>query len=145
MRRTILGTALLAVLGFTIISCDDDDTIIPHKELPVVSKAFLNTYFNGVDIIHVEKEGANYSVNLASKVEIDFNSDGEWIELDGENGVTIPTGFINPKIVNYVTKNYPDNGFNGIEKNINGYDVDLVQNNVDLIFDMDGNFLRLDP
>jgi len=144
MKRTIFGASILAVLAFTIISCDDDK-VVSDTQLPDASKVFLSAYFNGVDIIRVEKEGTNYSVNLANKVEVDFSSSGEWLEVDGDNGVIIPVGFINPKIVDYVANNYPDNSFNGIEKNINGYDVDLIQGNIDLFFDLEGNFVRLDP
>jgi len=143
--KTIFGTAILVFLAFSTISCDDGDKIVAHEKLPAASKAFLTAYFNGIDITNIEKDGVNYSVDLASKVEVDFNPNGEWREVDGENGITIPTGFINPKIVDYVTENFPDDNFNGIEKTINGYDVELVQNGVDLIFDLEGNFLRLEP
>src|SRR5690606_30383637 len=98
MKRAFLGLSALAVVTVMNISCDDDK-VVTEKELPLASNQFLSSYFAGVDITRVEKERNNYSVNLANGVEVDFNSAGEWIDVDAPDGMALPTGFINPKIV----------------------------------------------
>ncbi|SMG43975.1 PepSY-like domain-containing protein [Sphingobacterium psychroaquaticum] len=144
MRKAILGLSALLIGAVVFMSCDDDE-VISEADLPALSKTFLSTHFSGVNVNRIEKERDNYSVHLANRIEVDFNKEGEWIEVDGEDGVVIPTGFILPKIVAYVDDQYKDNDFNGIEKKLHGFDVDLVRGDIDLVFDKDGNFLRIDP
>jgi hypothetical protein len=144
MKTKLIGLSILAVISLTTFSCDDDKEI-QAVDLPATSSTFLSTYFNGVKILRVEKEGSKYAVDLENKIEVDFNENGEWTEVDGQDGVTIPTGFILPNIVEYVTTTYPDNSINGIEKKTGGYDVDLMKQDIDLIFDQDGDFVRVDP
>ena len=40
--------------------------------------------------------------------------------------------------------NYPTSGINEISVEINGYEVELI-NGLDLLFDLDGNFLGIEP
>lgn len=115
MRKAILGLSALLIGAVVFMSCDDDE-VISEADLPALSKTFLSTHFSGVNVNRIEKERDNYSVHLANRIEVDFNKEGEWIEVDGEDGVVIPTGFILPKIVAYVDDQYKDNDFNGIEK-----------------------------
>ena len=144
MKTKLLGMSILAVVSMATFSCDDDKEI-QTVDLPETASTFLSTYFNGVKTVRVEKEGSNYAVDLENKIEVDFNGNGEWIEVDGPDSVAIPTGFILPKIVDYVGTTYPANTINGIEKKADGYDVDLVKQDIDLIFDKDGGFVRVDP
>lgn len=146
MKKTLFGLSLLAIVSFTTVSCDDDK-VISEAELPKNSQNFISEYFGGQPYSRVEKEGRNYSVKLGergSQIEVDFDADGNWIEVDGDDGVRIPTGFISPKIVAYVEDNYPNDGINGIEKNVPGFDVDLVVSDIDLIFNTTGDFVRED-
>lgn len=153
MKKVLFGLSLLAIASFSMVSCGDDK-VIEETELPKQSQDFITTYFSGHSVSRIEKEGRNYSVifgERGSQIEVDFNADGEWVEVDGEDGVYIPTGFIMDKIVDYVQENYPSPAsnstkvnINGIEKKASGYDVDLVISDVDLIFNSNGDFVRLD-
>ena len=144
MKTQIFKLAFLAVVSFSAMSCDDDQ-VIGETELPQASRDFLATHFAGVNVTRIEKETNNYSVHLSSRVEVDFNNSGEWTEVDGEDGVSIPTSFILPQIVAYVADNYNGNPINGIEKVPAGFEVDLVRQDIDLVFGQDGNFVRVDP
>ncbi|MFD1769085.1 PepSY-like domain-containing protein [Sphingobacterium suaedae] len=144
MKKTVIGLSFLAAVSCASVSCDDDK-VISDVELPESSRTFLSSHFNNINVSRIEKEGAGYSVYLANKIEIDFNSTGDWLEVDGEDGVSIPTGFILPQIVDYVEDNYPTTTINGIEKKASGFDVDLVQQDTDLVFDVNGGFVRVDP
>ncbi len=146
MKKTLFGLSLLAMTSFSTISCDDDK-VISEAELPKKSQDFISEYFAGKSYSRVEKEGKNYSVKLGepgSQIEVDFDADGNWMEVDGDDGIYIPTGFILPKIVDYVEDNHPNDGINGIEKIASGFDVDLVVSDTDLIFNASGDFVRQD-
>lgn len=146
MKKTLIVLSLAAIVSFTTVSCDDDK-VISEAELPKNSQNFISEYFGGQAYSSVEKDGRTYSVKLGdrgSQIEIDFDAEGNWIEVDGDDGVRIPTSFIAPKIVAYVVDNYPNDGINGIEKVASGFDVDLVILDVDLIFNASADFVRED-
>ena len=147
MKKTLLGLSLLAMISFTTVSCDDDDKVISDAELPKTSQDFIASYFGGSAYSRVEKEGKNYSVKLGERgkqIEIDFDAQGNWTEVDGDDGVYIPTAFILDNIVKYVGDTYPNDGINGIEKIPAGFEVDLVVSDIDLIFNSEGAFVRQD-
>lgn len=104
---------------------------------------FLNKNFYGVAVTRTEVKNNEVEYNLANGVEVDFDLNGNWIRVDAPDGKSIPTDFIPSAITNYVKANYPNNTFNSIEKRSNGYEVELVGVNKDLIFDLNGNFVRL--
>jgi hypothetical protein len=144
MKTKYLGMIVLAVVSMATFSYDDDKGM-QIVDLPAASTTFLSTYFKGVRAVRVEQEGSNFSVELENKIEVDFNGNGDWTEVDGQDGIAIPTGFILPNIVDYITTTYPDNAINGIEKKADHYEVDLVKQDIDLTFDQDGAFVRVDP
>lgn len=153
MKKIIVGLSLFAFVGFTTIACNnDDDSNVSYVEmntLPTAAKEFVNTYFTGVEILNIEKfspaktNGVMYEVNFKNGSEIEFNESGNWIKVEAAGNGIIPSGFIHTSIVAYVASNYPNIGINQIEKNLNGFEVELT-NDVDLIFDLDGNFVRVD-
>lgn len=144
MNKLFLGLSLLTAVSFTTISCDDDDKAITLNELPATSSTFLEAYFPTHDILRVEKEGRGYSVDLSGNIEVDFNQNGDWVEVDGRFNTEIPTGFILNPIKAYVAEQYPTNKFSSIEKIAQGFEVELSQNDIDLIFDQEGKFIRID-
>lgn len=153
MKKTLFGLSLLAMVSFATVSCDDDK-VIPEGELPQNSQNFISEHFAGQSYSRIEKDGRNYSVKLGergSQIEVDFDANGNWVEVDADDHIHLPTGFINSSIVGYVKTNYPvpapneaQSNINSIEKKASGFDVDLVAPDIDLIFDTNGNFVRVD-
>lgn len=153
MKKALFGLTLLTMVSFTMVSCDDDK-VIPEGELPQNSKNFISEHFGGQSYSRIEKDGRNYSIKLGergSQIEIDFDADGNWIEVDGDDHMHLPTGFIDAKIVDYVKTHYAvpapneaKSNINSIEKKASGFDVDLVAPDIDLIFDTKGDFVRVD-
>ncbi len=154
MKKVILSTLLVLGIGFTTVACNNDDdnnfTVITEGELPAAAKSFVLAHFSDATVTRIEKknsvdaDGTLYEVDLNNGIEIDFAESGEWLSVDQQGNGAIPTTFIPEKIVNYVTTNYPNINFNSIDIERNSYDVELT-NDVDLIFDLDGNFVRVDP
>lgn len=121
-------------------------TVVGAVPAAVQTKAnsFLNTYFPSVRVVKVEVERNEVEYDLANGVDVDFDINGNWKNVDAPNGQSIPTGFIPVAIVNYVKANYPHSLFNSIERKATSYEVELVGFHRDLIFDLNGNFVGLD-
>jgi len=154
MKKIILAFSMLAFVGFTTISCNNDDDnntiLVELNTLPTEAKDFVNQYFPGVEIFNIEKyspvqfNGAMYEVNFRNGAEIEFDQAGNWIKVEASDRNVIPTGFILPSIIDYATANYPTHGINQIEKTSTSFEVELT-NDLDLIFDASGNFIRIQP
>jgi len=148
MKKLLLSIALLFSIAALTISCDKE-TLIDETGLPKNATEFLSQNFNGVKILTVveEKEGLSgkeYDVLLDNGIEVKFNKNGEWLDIDAKTDTaTLPDSLIPTSILNYVKEKYPAAGINSIEKENHGYDVELT-NGLDLAFDKDGKFLRID-
>ncbi|GIJ95793.1 hypothetical protein CAPN001_03620 [Capnocytophaga stomatis] len=120
-------------------SCDKDD-LIPYNNLPVAAQSFVSKHFSNADVIRTEKESNGaYSVDLSNGVEIDFDANGNWTKVDARDGQALSnTAFIPQSILNHITKTYPNNAINSIEKKRTGYEVDLVGIKDDVYFDVNG-------
>lgn len=146
MKRVILTAIIACAIGVTAVSCGDDDVQTTSSQLATSSTSFLDTYFPNIGITKIELDVNSVDdyqeVTLVNGIKISFNAIGEWTEVDG-NGQAIPTGFILPNIVEYVSTNYPNTAIEGIDKQVYGFAVDLV-NGVELRFNQEGIFIGLD-
>ena len=99
-------------------------------------------------------EGFNYCMNCGYKldpsdnfcpncgVKLEFKSSGEWREVDCEPDA-VPVLIIPEKILQFVNNKYPDSYVVSIERKLTRYLVDL-NNDLELVFDDEGNFKRID-
>lgn len=137
--------------AFVGIGDDDDDDydeteeVIPVGEIPSEITTYINTHFpsNSVVSAIMETEGTivTYDITLTDSVELEFNSLFEIIAIDSE--VQLPDSVIPQAILNYVTQNYPNNFIVAWELETNGQQIEL-NNNVELIFTLDGVFVGVD-
>ena len=142
---------ILAILAIAIISvgaaCARDRVTTNPGELPQAARAFIQKHFAKTAVNHIKIDdnligGDDYDVVLDNGAEIDFNSDGEWTEIDcGRMGV--PTSVVLPAITNYVSKNFRGAKVSSISKKRNKYEVELT-NGLDMEFSRAGAFLRMD-
>lgn len=86
----------------------------------------------------VEKNGAAETDGIL--YEINFTSEGEWTEIDGNNQ-EVPPDIIPENIANYIAENYSDLFVTGIDTEPNGFEVYLL-NDIDINFDQEGKFVR---
>ncbi|SMC76126.1 PepSY-like domain-containing protein [Moheibacter sediminis] len=132
------------VLSFQV---NAQETVIKTTELPKTAQDFISKNFSGQKVSQAIKDkgmiSTDYEVWLDNGVKIEFDGNGNWEEVDGENDAVIPTGFIPKKITSYVSKNFPTHKISKIEKDSNSYDVELT-NGLDLEFKLNGDFLRID-
>lgn len=147
MKKVILNAFAVIAMVLTASSCDKE-TMVQESDLPAKASTFVSENFSNATVSHVKKEkegwsGKEYTVYLADGTEIEFDKSGNWTKVEGAQNNPIPTGFIPKSIVDYVAEKYPNTAINGIEKNKNSFDVELT-NDLELVFDVNGNFLRID-
>lgn len=146
MKNIVLGIgALFMVLFFA--SCEKEE-MIDAEGLPTASTTFLGEHFAGITVSNVKKEkeglnGTEYTAYLQNGVQVKFDKNGNWEDVEAPNGQALPTSFIPAKIVEYVQTNYPSEGINSIDKERNRYDVELT-NGLDLEFNSSGEFVKID-
>lgn len=144
--KTLLFTLSLFVVSFAFIACDkDDDEVISKDNLPAIAQTFLQTHFSSLEVKRAEKDKDSYDVYLANGVEIDFTLSGEWDDIDcrGQELPASVIALIPVSIPAYVTANYPNQLIDEINKEYFGYEIGL-NNNIELEFDTNGTFLRID-
>lgn len=149
MKKLVLKLTMLLAVAFTVMSCEKEE-LIQADNLPTKSTAFLNQYFKDARVLSVKKEtegifGVEYDVVLDNGIDVKFDDKGDWREVEAkiDTNPLSTTDFILAPIVSYVGAEFPSSAINGIEKEKTGYDVELT-NGIDLKFDLDGKFQRLD-
>jgi hypothetical protein len=144
--RKITGAFVLIFLltgGFIFAQ----DRAINPNQLPKTAKNFLATHFKGVTIGSAIEDREIYGVDeyqvyLANGIKVEFDSRGNWKEVDGKHH-KLPQGFIPASIRNYAAKNFPNTYIVKIEKERWSYKAEL-SNGLDLEFDRQGNFKKID-
>ena len=135
----------LALTLFSV-SLSARDEIISEQQLPAAAKTFVKQYFKNRTVSLAKKDvdlgSTSFDVVLNSGTKIEFNAKGEWKEVDCAPAV-VPAALIPAAIAKYVKANYANLKIVKIERDAAGYDIEL-SNDVDLQFDKQGNFVRID-
>lgn len=144
MKKTILF-AITSLFAFQMAMAKDVITKDVEK-LPQPAKELINKYFPDEKISYIEIDEelltTTYDVVFVSGTEIEFIRDGELKEIDTKF-TTVPDALIPPAILRYVKSNFSESNITKIEKKKRTYEIEL-SNHLDLEFDKDGNFLRID-
>lgn len=144
--RKITGAFILIFLlagGFIFAQ----DKAISANQLPKTAKTFLASHFKGVTVSSAIEDREIYGVDeyqvyLSNGMKVEFDSKGNWKEVDGKHQ-KIPFRFIPASIRNYAAKNFPNTYIVKIEKERWSYKAEL-SNGLDLEFDKNGNFTKID-
>lgn len=136
--------ALLFAAALCITISANAQKKIETSELPKPATDFLAKHFKGISIDKTKKDAEHgekgYEVILSDGTEIEFWKDGSYREVDGKDKA-IPTAYIDPKITDYVAKNYPNSKITHIDYGHKDVDVDLT-GDIDLEFSKEGKFLK---
>lgn len=116
------------------------------KDLPAEALSFINKHFTDTGIASYETKnivglGKSYEVKLNNGVEVTFDKLGAWKEISDGRG--IDSSLIPESIKRFVDQNYKGTFINSIEKDNKSIKVDLA-NDIDLEFDANGGFVRID-
>jgi hypothetical protein len=139
----LLVASIMAVLPMLA----DNDKMITLAELPETAQMFIDKHFANIDILYAKAERdmgviTSYDVMLDSDIKLEFNRKGEWESVDCHRS-RVPDSLLPKGVLDYVNKKFTKAYVVEIERDIQGYDVKL-NNDLDLEFDRDGNFLRID-
>lgn len=97
-----------------------EDKPISYSELPAEAQSFVRDYFTNEEISHIILDrdviSIDYKLTFMSGTKLEFNSQGEWKEVDMRNG-NVPTAIIPQAIAEYVAKNYPNRTITEIKRN----------------------------
>ena len=134
---------LLVLMSFiamsAFVSCD---RVVSPDKLPAQAKQFITTHFNGVDVLSVRKDGFQYDAVLFDGTELEFTHGGQLIKVDcGLN--PLPDGILPANIAKYITAKFPMNFATHVKYEHKRYEVEL-NNELDLLFDKNGNFMGAD-
>lgn len=131
---------LMSIIAMSaIVSCD---RVVSPDKLPAQAKQFIAANFNGVDILSVQKDGSQYDVILFDGTELEFTRGGQWIKVDcGMN--PLPAGILPANMTQYLTAKFPMNFATHVKYEHKRYEVEM-NNDLDLVFDKNGNFIGAD-
>lgn len=140
--RKIIGIAIVLIANFAFAQ----EVIVPFNQLPAKAKTFINQHFKGVKVMNVIQDkdvfSKDFDVNFENGTKVEFDRTGNWKEIKTLSG-SVPSSLVPAKIKQYISNNYK--GANIVEINKDAYKIDVeLSNGVDLDFDKNGNFLRID-
>lgn len=145
--KTILKLGLAVMLMLSFVAVQAQDKLITVAQLPKQAQAFLKTYGKGMTVSYVKKEDeifsrTTYEVKMNDGSEVEFDKHGNWKEMDFKLNA-VPHALIPQNIRNYVAKSFPNNKIVKLARKSTKYEVEL-SNGLDLEFDKNGKFLRID-
>ncbi len=157
----ILAGVLILFLVFQ--SCSDDDatqepdlnavafsadTHVETSSLLQIILTYISENYPGLTIIEAEVEdNSNFEIELSDGTELIFNSEGRFLGVDNDENEfddeEIDPANLPQNILDFISKYFPGVGIEEAERENNGnFEVEL-ENDVELIFDGNGNFLGI--
>lgn len=137
-------TTMMVVTALLSAGCEKETTISEH-ELPEQAKLFLTTHFSGQGITKatrdIEGNTTTFEVILANGINVDFDKNGKCISMDG-HGQKLPDSALPSGILTYVQTHYSGYFITDWGFEFFGQKVEL-SNEIELGFDLSGNFLRI--
>lgn len=151
-KMTILIATLIGLVVCAFNAQADDDVRVSYSKLPAKAKAFIETYFGSnpkTKEIEREVHGGKYSVELRNGYDLEFDSNGELIEIDSPDrtnlAAKIVKGVLPAKAVQYLQSENLINNVDGVKVFRNGdflVDVETRGEDYKYRFDSSGNLLR---
>lgn len=135
---------VLAAMMF-LAGCEKE-RVMASNDVPQEIQSYVETHFSSNKILQTLKdtEGLTltYDVTLDSAISLEFNRSKEIISIDANS--KLPDSVIPQKILTYVLTNYPNQVITDWEKESRKVQQIELNNGLDLEFDEDGNYLRID-
>ncbi len=137
----ILATLLISVIA---MQAENQRRIISFEELPKKAQTFVGSYFNALEItfvrMEVELTKTEYTVRFGNGMEVEFNSNGDWVEVESHSEC-LPKDFLDEKILSFVDEHHKGYCFHEIARRRHKIEVEL-SSGLQLIFNKKGEFLR---
>lgn len=135
---------VLAIVPFMLISCEKEKAI-SLSDTPSEITSYINTHFPENSIIQTIKDTdgfeLTYDITLNEGIYLEFNRKKEVIKIHGLE--RLPDSVIPVKLLEFVSLNYANNVIIKWELDDKNQQITL-NNNTQLEFNMNGDFLRID-
>lgn len=145
MKR-ILSVFIMVVLAIQFGLAKDvvtkDEKRLPEQARSFIKQYFASSYITSIKIESDQWQQKKYEVKFTDGVEIEFDNNGEWKEIDMRSRA-VPSGIVPSYVSNYVTSNYNNQYVIQLEKDSRGIEVKL-NNGLELKFDNRGNLREID-
>lgn len=145
MKKFLL--ALIMLVGLSVSAVAGDNYTRDVKVLPEAARTTISNNFKSkVSVIKLDKTLGHineYEVILTDGTEISFDNKGNWDNIETSAQTSVPKAFVPKSIRDYVSKDQPKTRIVGIDKERNGYEIEL-SNGIEMKFDKSGRFLGYD-
>ncbi|MFV0554005.1 MAG: PepSY-like domain-containing protein [Mangrovibacterium sp.] len=144
---TVFRITAAAILLAALCSCADDDTetILSTKDIPTEIVEYVGTHFpdNPIStaIKEEERKSVSYEIFLQGGFELNFDGSFKIYDIDG--ATKLPDSVIPEAILTYVSENYAERSITDWELEHTYQQVEL-DNSIELEFQLDGTFMRID-
>lgn len=139
----VLITALL--VGFYAKA--DNKVPVTLEQMPSPAQEFIKKHFAEKTLTFALLEkgllGKEYKILFTDGMTIEFDSKGNWKEIECKRGDTIPWEAVPAQIAQFITKTYPEAWIHGMDRDKRGYDVKLT-NRIELKFNTDFAVIDMD-
>lgn len=139
----------LLIVMFAVFQSACAGDVITHdtKKLPEAARSFISTYFPQAHVSHIKMESelfrtVKYEVLLTDRTEIDFNHEGQWLEVDCDDA-PVPVGLIPIYVTRYLENIFPGTYVVKIERKRRETEVDL-NNGWSITFNAAGEVIEID-
>lgn len=144
--KKLLGLIVCMLLTVSAM-CARDRVSRDVNLLPTEARELIKNHFAEASISYLKVDKnlfrvEGYDVRLTDGTELDFNSKGQWTEIEAEKNA-VPASLIPDVIKKYMKQNYNGQRVKKIKHNRRGYELKL-SNGLEVEFDNMGHFLRLD-
>lgn len=138
---TVACILFLSVAGYA------DDTPVAADQLPAAVKTFVTKHFPKQKVVFAERdsdflEKTKFEVRLDDGSKVEVYKDGTWNKVENKTS-GVPAGFAPKGIADYVKANYAAFVVIKVEKERNGYEVEL-SNGVELKFNEQSQLIGMD-
>jgi hypothetical protein len=147
--KTSMGyskTFILATASLFCFACNAQKRNITIAELPATAQTFIKANFPNQATSYIIEDKditeTEYKVRFTGGTEVEFDGKGNWEELDANRG-TLPNSVLPKAIGAYVAQNYKGLSVEKLDRERYGYKLEFT-NDLELEFDANGKFLRID-
>lgn len=145
MNKIILTLTL--IVSIALSACAKDEYSRNPNTLPLAARTTLKNNFKGkISVIKIDKDFgkvSDYEVILTDGSEVTFDRKGNWKDIESAPDSKVPAKLVPAAISKYVKENHGSARIIGIDKDRNGYEIEL-SNGLELKFNREGKFLRYD-
>lgn len=140
MMKKLLMTLVAALFVGTAAA---DDRPVEYSTFPQGAKEFITKHFSKTPVVSAMlDEDGQYTAYLNNGTKVEFRNNGAWKEVDCRASA-VPASIIPAKIAQYVAAHYAGVAITKIDVDYRDYEIRLASG-MELKFDLQGNFLRID-